>query len=213
MVKLAKKLTNGLKAADAIKSVYFFVRDYIKWTIEGVKPAIKVLESKKGACFNKASLQIALLRAASIPARYRLEEVRSDVLKPYLPADIYKLLAETIIHVLAEVYVNGMWMGCDATLDFQLSHPQWKRDWELGLDLSCIPSIYRLRILGTYPDLPVNLLLKPFENIINQEGVTAKIEEHLDKIRAMTPDEKFKLFLDSWGPNVVSILVRGRIKK
>ncbi|MHC1628307.1 MAG: transglutaminase-like domain-containing protein [Candidatus Nezhaarchaeales archaeon] len=213
IIEQAKKLTNGLKTVDAIKSIYFFVRDYIKWTIEDVKPAIEVLRSRKGICFNKASLQIALLRAAGIPARYRLEEASSIVLKPYLPPDVYELFPETIIHVLAEVYVEGKWLGCDATLDPLLSHSLWRRGWEAEVDLSCIPSIYKIRIVGTYPDLPVDLVIKPIKDIVSQEHVTAKIEEHLDRIRAMPPDEKLKLFIDHWGSEVVSFLRFRRMQK
>jgi transglutaminase-like putative cysteine protease len=55
-------LSHGLSTEQAIKNIYLFVRDQIKWTVEGLKPAIEVLRGKKGVCFNKASLQIALLR-------------------------------------------------------------------------------------------------------------------------------------------------------
>lgn len=213
IMEQAKRLTSGLRVVDAIKSIYFFVRDYIKWTIEDIKPAIEVLRSRKGICFNKASLQIALLRAVGIPARYRLEEVSSIVLKPYLPPDVYKLFPETIIHVLTEVYVEGKWLGCDATLDPMLSHSLWRRDWDVGVDLSCIPSLYRVKIIGTYPDLPVDLVIKPIKDIVGQERVTAKIEERLDEIRAMSPDEKLKLFMESWGAEVISFLKSRRMQK
>jgi len=213
IMEQAKRLTSGLRVVDAIKSIYFFVRDYIKWTIEDIKPAIEVLRSRKGICFNKASLQIALLRAVGIPARYRLEEVSSIVLKPYLPPDVYKLFPETIIHVLTEVYVEGKWLGCDATLDPMLSHSLWRRDWDVGVDLSCIPSLYKVKIIGTYPDLPVDLVIKPIKDIVGQERVTAKIEERLDEIRAMSPDEKLKLFMESWGAEVISLLKSRRMQK
>jgi len=211
IVECANRLSQGLPREQVVKNVYFFVRDRIKWTVEGVKPAIEVLRSKKGACFNKASLQIALLRAVSIPARYRLEEVLSLALKPYLPRELHDLLPKTVVHVLAEVYLNEQWLGCDATLDAPLSHPLWKRDWEPGMDLSCIPSAFKVRVLGTYPDLPEPLVSESVKFLLSKEGSVEMIEEHLERLRAMSPDEKLKYFVERWGLDVVSQLIkRGR---
>jgi len=208
IVECAKKLGQGLSAEQAVKSVYLFVRDRVKWTVERVKPAIEVLRSGKGVCFNKASLQIALLRAIGIPARYRLEEISSLALKPYLPRELYNLLPKTVIHALAEVYLNGRWLGCDATLDAPLSHPLWKRDWEPGMDLSCIPSAFKVKVLGTYPDLPSALVSEPMRDLLSEEESVARVEEHLERLRAMGPDEKLKYFTKAWGPEVISRLIR-----
>jgi hypothetical protein len=211
IVECAKRLSHGLSTGQATKNIYLFVRDQIKWTVEGLKPAIEVLKSKKGVCFNKASLQIALLRAVGIPARYRLEEVSSLALKPYLPRELYELLPKTVVHALAEVYLNGQWLGCDATLDASLSHPLWKRDWEPGMDLSCIPSMFKVRVLGAYPDLPEVLVVKSMEALLYEEKLVSKVEEHLERLRAMSQDEKLRHFAEEWGLDIVSQLVkRGR---
>jgi len=206
IAELAVKLTSGLEVADAVKSLYMFVRDAVKWTIEGVKPAIEVLRSRKGICFNKASLQVALLRAAGIPARYRLEEVDSRVLKPYLPPRVYELFPSSVIHVLAEVHLGGVWLGCDATLDFALSMPSWKRSWDVGVDLSCIPPIYKIKVVGQYPDLPVDVVLNPIRDVVEKDWVQREVDEYLDKIRAMSPEEKLKHFTEGWGSSVVENL-------
>ena len=213
IIMYARKLTSGLSKVDAIKSIYIFVRDYIKWTIENVKTSIDVLKSGKGICFNKASLQIALLRAAGIPARYRLEEADTKVLKPYLPPDIYGLFPKTIIHVLAEVQVDGKWLGCDATLDPLLSHISWRREWNEYLDLSCIPSMFKIRIIGSYPDLPVDMVLSPIKEIVERQDVLSRIDEHLERIRAMSPDDKLKHFMEHWGPDVVATLRSRRLRQ
>jgi hypothetical protein len=211
IVECAKRLSHGLSTGQATKNIYLFVRDQIKWTVEGLKPAIEVLKSKKGVCFNKASLQIALLRAVGIPARYRLEEVSSLALKPYLPRELYELLPKTVVHALAEVYLNGQWLGCDATLDASLSHPLWKRDWEPGMDLSCIPSMFKVRVLGAYPDLPEVLVVKSMKALLYEEKLVSKVEEHLERLRAMSQDEKLRHFAEEWGLDIVSQLVkRGR---
>jgi hypothetical protein len=211
IVECAKRLSHGLSTGQATKNIYLFVRDQIKWTVEGLKPAIEVLKSKKGVCFNKASLQIALLRAVGIPARYRLEEVSSLALKPYLPRELYELLPKTVVHALAEVYLSGQWLGCDATLDASLSHPLWKRDWEPGMDLSCIPSMFKVRVLGAYPDLPEVLVVKSMKALFYEEKLVSKVEEHLERLRAMSQDEKLRHFAEEWGLDIVSQLVkRGR---
>lgn len=210
IIECAKKLSSS-STEQTIKNIYFFVRDGIKWTIEGIKPSIEVLKSKKGVCFNKAGLQIALLRALNIPARYRLEEVSSMALKPYLPQDIYDLLPKTVIHALAEVYLDGNWLGCDATIDSQLSHPLWKRDWEPGMDMSCIPSIFRVKVLGTYSDLPKSLASESMKMIVSKKNFISRIEEYLDTLRALSPSEKLRHFEQCWGSEVVSYLaMRGK---
>jgi hypothetical protein len=209
IVECAKRLSHGLSTEQAVKNIYLFVRDQIKWTVEELKPAIEVLRSKKGVCFNKASLQIALLRAVGIPARYRLEEVSSLALKPYLPRELYELLPKTVVHALAEVYLNERWLGCDATLDALLSHPLWKRDWEPGMDLSCIPSAFKVGVLGTYSDLPEALVSKSFKALLYDKRLVSKVEEHLEILRAMSPDEKLRHFAKEWGPNIISQLVKG----
>ena len=208
IVECAKRLSQGLSMERAVKNVYLFVRDRIKWTVEGVKPAIEVLRSKKGICFNKASLQIALLRAVGIPARYRLEEVSSLALKPYIPQELYDLLPKTLIHALAEVYLNGRWLGCDAALDAPLSHPLWKRDWEPGMDLSCIPSAFKVRVLGAFPDLPDVIVSESARALLYEEGLVARVEEHLERLRAMSPDEKLRHFAEQWGPEIISQLIK-----
>ncbi|MDH5815338.1 MAG: transglutaminase family protein [Candidatus Nezhaarchaeota archaeon] len=210
IVEYARRLSSP-SIEQTVKNVYLFVRDEIKWTIDKVKPAVDVLKSRKGSCFNKASLQIALLRALNIPARYRLEEVLAIALKPYLPQEVYDLIPKTVIHALTEVYLGGKWLGCDATIDSQLSHPLWKRNWEVGMDMSCIPSIFKVKVVGSYPDLPIALISENMRTILLREDLTLKIEKHLDNLRALPLDEKLKHFEQCWGSDVISYLVkRGR---
>lgn len=207
IIECAKKLSSP-SMEQTIKNIYLFIRDEVKWTIEGVKPAIEVLKSKKGVCFNKASLQIALLRAINIPARYRLEEVLSIALKPYLPQDLYDLLPKTVIHALAEVYLDGRWLGCDATIDSKLSHTLWKRDWEPGMDMSCIPSILKVKVLGTYSDLPKSLVSESMKMMVSKKDIILRIEEYLDALRALPLSEKLRHFERCWGSEVVSYLAK-----
>jgi len=211
IIRCAKRLSSS-SIEQTVKNIYLFVRDEIKWTIDRIKPAIEVLRSRKGACFNKASLQIALLRALDIPARYRLEEVSTKALKPYLPQEVYDLLPKTVLHTLTEVYLEGRWLGCDATIDSQLSHPLWKRDWEPGMDMSCIPSIFKVKVLGSYHDLPRSLISESMNAVLLREALILRIEEHLDNLRALPLDEKLRHFEQYWGSDVVSYLAKRGIR-
>lgn len=215
IIMYVRKLTSGLSKAYAIKSIYLFVKSYIKWTIEKVKTSIDILKSRKDICFSKVSLQIALPRAVDIPARYRLEEADTKVLKPYLSPDIYSLFLKTIIHVLAEVQVDGKWLDCDAILDPLLSHISWRREWNKDLDLSCIPSIFKIRIIGSCPDLPIDMALSPIKEvkeIAERQDVLSRINEHLERIRAMSPDDKLEHFMEHWGSDIVATLRSTRLR-
>lgn len=98
--------------------IFYWVRDHIAYCIEGDRPALAVLHDGRGVCVTKALLHVALLRAAGVPARLGHADYRSAVLRQMFP-DAYMDRQPEIypLHTFAEVYLDGEWRTCDATVD------------------------------------------------------------------------------------------------
>ena len=66
----------------------------------------------------KAILHVAILRAAGVPARLGHCDYKSLVLRKMFPASYMDRQPETYpLHTFAEVYLDGAWVTCDATVD------------------------------------------------------------------------------------------------
>lgn len=114
---------------EKARLIFYWVRDNIAYCIEGDRPALAVLREGRGVCVTKALLHVALLRAAGVPARIGHADYRAAVLWAIFPAaymnrqpDVYPL------HTFAEVFLEGEWVTCDATLD-----PGFARDFGFPL--------------------------------------------------------------------------------
>ncbi len=114
----------GLKSMTTFEMVSFifnYVRDSVKYRFDYPSvPASVTLIKKTGTCFNKANLQIALLRKAEIPAGYGVYLVKKEILKPVLPDDIFSMVNDLTVHVFAKVFINNKWTSLDATVDEEL---------------------------------------------------------------------------------------------
>jgi hypothetical protein len=88
------------------------------------RKASDTLALGKGMCFNKANLQVALLRAGGIPAGYMVVELYRESLQNSLTADAYKMLQPTFRHCYAAAYLDGRWRSLDATTDPLLARAQ-----------------------------------------------------------------------------------------
>lgn len=132
VVRTAATLGAG---ADTPKEVavriYEFVRDDIKhhWVPMGQKASC-TLERRVGDCWPKSIAQVALLRAAGIPARFRWIEYHKTLFRGLVPTAVYEGLADPFpFHVLAEAYLNDGWVKADATFDRQL-RPDRAISWD-----------------------------------------------------------------------------------
>ena len=98
--------------------VFYWVRDQIAYCIEAERPALEVLTEGRGVCVTKAILHVAILRAAGVPARLGHCDYKSFVLRKMFPATYMDRQPETYpLHTFAEVYLDGAWITCDATVD------------------------------------------------------------------------------------------------
>ncbi len=123
-----KRMQDTEKDLDKAKSLFYFVRDEIKYNpipldfLEGYR-ASKTLERGEGFCVEKASLLAAFARAVGIPARLHLADIRnhliSDKLMEVLGTNLFSY------HGYSELYIDGKWVK--ATPSFYLEMCQENR--------------------------------------------------------------------------------------
>ncbi len=103
-----RSLANSLKGSTALQTA----KNIFNWTLNNVryqsyynsqKGALGVLSSKRGNCCDQANLNVALLRAAGIPAKYG-----------HGPDCIFGSGLRTG-HVWCYAYIDGAWKALDTT--------------------------------------------------------------------------------------------------
>jgi len=116
----AQELTGDVDSPrEAAMKIFDCVRDEILFYVgmPDVKASV-TLQDKKGYCVTKTNLQVALLRAVGIPARYHQVVLHRDVLKGIVPGLVYRMMEERIwFHPWCECYLAAGWIACDLYLD------------------------------------------------------------------------------------------------
>lgn len=176
--KAAELVAASQTPQQAAMRIFTFVRDQIKFGL--VYPlgetAIMTLERGVGQCSAKCNLQVALLRAAQIPARYHLVAVDRTSLRGLVPGALYKLFTPALWHPWAECYLDDRWIGCDTLIDRPLYLSALRRGI-IKSDL--IPSI-------DWDGTEDLILLKPW--IKEEVEILAKLDEGLARMpRSMIP--------------------------
>lgn len=121
----AEEITKNARIPkEAAIEIFYFVRDEIQLAfVDPTKTASDTLRLAKGSCLTKATLQVALLRAIGIPARFRVMEFKGndpDEWEGILPSFAVSRMPNQFPHYLAEVYISGEWIMADATFDKSL---------------------------------------------------------------------------------------------
>jgi len=118
----ARQLTSSLSGPRVMAAaIFLFVRDEIPYnpysfsTSREDYQAHIILARGKGYCLQKAILLAALCRAAGIPARLLLANIRNHQVPPKLAArmktDIF------YCHGYNEMYLDGRWLKATPTFD------------------------------------------------------------------------------------------------
>jgi len=171
----AYELTEGLQT-DKEKAIvlYYFVRDKIKhnayaplYDFDRYK-ASNILEAGNGVCQQKAVLLVALSRAAGIPARLGLVDVRD-----HLISDTFKEMIGGInilpLHGYAELYIDGKWIHASPAYDIEICRRKRFVPVEFNgvndakdspYDLDGKPHIEHLKYHGPYEDFPLDEIMK-----------------------------------------------------
>ncbi len=121
---------------EAAVRIYGFVRDEIKhaW-VPAPQKASETLEFRRGDCWPKSILQVAMLRSLGIPSRFRWIEYYKRLFRGIVPDAVYEGLSDPFpFHVLAEVYIDNRWVLADATFDKQLC-PDRALAWDGSTDI------------------------------------------------------------------------------
>lgn len=102
---------------DKLKRIFFYVRDDIKFGFNRTYDFVKVsevLREKIGYCNSKATLFLALCKAAGIPARIHCGTIRVDIMRGILPGYAVALSAEKGPHSWVKVEIGDTWKKLDA---------------------------------------------------------------------------------------------------
>lgn len=105
----------GTPTENAI-ALYYAVRDKINYEVygadlsrEGLK-ASSIISRGRGFCIHKSTVYAAACRAAGIPSRVVMTDVRnhltSDRLRELVGGDVFRF------HALTSVYLEGKWVRC-----------------------------------------------------------------------------------------------------
>jgi len=156
---------------DAALEIFQFVRDEILFAIDEHTKASDTLQRGTGQCATKTGLQIALLRAARIPARYHLADVHKNCLKGLISPTAFDGFDERITdHFWCECYLSGKWISCETLFDKALYDTGVEKgiiskedmptiEWDGESDLITL-SVWILKDKGTFPNL---------DNLIDRE--------------------------------------------
>lgn len=111
VASVVARLSTDDSPSTAVR-IHNFVRDDVRfgwtWRFYAMR-ASEVLDAGVGYCNTKATLFIALLRGAGIPARQRFVTINAALLKPFL-----SLPQPVVDHSYTEVHLNGAWHAVDS---------------------------------------------------------------------------------------------------
>lgn len=142
--------------------IFYYVRERVRFGIAYSRSkASKTLKKGYGDCVSKTNVQVALLRAVRIPARFRKAKAESVTLH-YLIADfVYKQMPPTASHFWPECFLNEKWISCEAFFDKPLYEGMLKKgiitkeqvktiDWDGKTDLIILEA-WITEYLGSVP--------------------------------------------------------------
>jgi len=119
----AQSLVRGAATPqEAAVRIFGFVRDQIPYGMDRLDAkASDTLRRRVGACVQKTTLQIALLRSQGIPARYHHVSLDKAILNGVVAAIVYDRLPEQItFHPWCECWLDGRWIACESLFDKHL---------------------------------------------------------------------------------------------
>ncbi len=108
---LKQKQWIKLEPIARVKAIYNFVRDEIQfgYNISDEIPASEVLKDGYGQCNTKATLLMALLRAAEIPNRIHGFTIDKALQKGAIKGIWYQLSPQNILHSWVEILIDNQW--------------------------------------------------------------------------------------------------------
>jgi len=165
IITKVKELTkNDKNPKEMALSIFYFVRDQIKFMMCENDIASETLKKRFGDCGTKTNLQVALLRAVNIPARYHIASLRKECIKGIVSELFYQQSPDEIsYHPWCECYLSEKWISCDTLLDEALTEGIYKKgiftkkeipkiDWDGENDLNTMTT-WMIEDKGPIPSL------------------------------------------------------------
>jgi transglutaminase-like putative cysteine protease len=191
VIRFAEEVTgNAVEPVDVAVRLYYAVRDqiwydpYYPFYLPEHYQASNILKSRRGFCIHKAGLLCALGRVKGIPTRIGFANVRNHLatrqLLEYIGTDIFAY------HGFTEFYLEGKWVRATPAFNKELCARHHVAPLEFNGREDSIFQAYNnekkpfmeyIEYLGTYPDVPVDVILAGFEKVYGKDHVKSRIEE------------------------------------
>jgi hypothetical protein len=118
--KAEELTTNKINRSDKIESLFYFIRDEIKFGFppkwDKVK-ASETLQYRIGYCNTKATLLMALCKAADIPARIHTSLIDIEIMRGVFPSFAFPFLPRSGGHSWMEVEIDDEWKSIDSYIN------------------------------------------------------------------------------------------------
>jgi len=164
--KKAKEIIKDTKTPkEAALRIFYFVRDEIPLMLDDLDvKASETLKKKRGVCAHNTNLQVALLRAVGIPARYHQRNVKKECVKGVVSSLVYNRLPGIVwFDNHCECYLSQRWVACESVYDKPLYEAMLKEglvtkeqiptiDWDGEKDL-VVSAHWITEDVGTFPSL------------------------------------------------------------
>ena len=117
----AQQLTaDQVNQMKKLESIFYFVRDEILFGFPPKWDAVKASETlvyKRGYCNTKATLMVALCKAADIPARIHTGLINIEIMRGIFPAFVFLFLPAAGGHSWVEVKEEDNWQPIDSHIN------------------------------------------------------------------------------------------------
>ena len=197
IINMAHGLTKECETdRDKALKIFYFVRDEIPFMFDYIVKASETLKKRYGFCVTKATLQIALLRASGIPAKYRFAHLKKECLKGVIAIGVYNGFPDIITyHPWAECYLSDKWISCDTLFDEILVKAIYKKgihskediptiEWDGETDLNTMTA-WMVKDKGSHTSL--DDLFREVQKDLNPDKVPIEIinysNNHIEKLR------------------------------
>jgi transglutaminase-like putative cysteine protease len=187
----AETIGESKEPIERAKKLYYAVRDGIWYTpyypfyLPEHYRASNVLKSGTGYCVCKASLLCALGRASGIPSRVGFATVRNHLatkeLIEYMGTDLF------VYHGFTEFFLGGKWIKATPAFNAELCKRHSVKPLEFNGREDSIFQPYNtenrqfmeyVEDLGTYDDIPVDIIVAGWEKTYGKDRVRSWIAMH-----------------------------------
>ncbi|MCP3952577.1 MAG: transglutaminase domain-containing protein [Desulfobacterales bacterium] len=200
---LVKKLTVDCGADPVQRAIklYYYTRDairydpYVPFHLPEHYRASNVLRDQRGYCVSKATLLCALARAAGIPARIGFANVKNHLatrqLIEHLGSDLF------VYHGFTDLYLQGKWVKATPAFNRELCRHFGVAPLDFDGTVDAVMQAYNsqqmpfmeyIEYIGTYSDVPIQIILREWKNAYGEERVNGWIDKLANTPEGSRPD-------------------------